>query len=124
MLTSKGMFTDEIEKCREMTSPFFPQILVLLMTLGFLGVGIWGTTLIRQEFDPVLLLPASSYMRQWINKNDQHFPSTGWGAEIYTGALPLKDLEKIDEIFEELKEMSRKGEYIKGTYVVSVRNRL
>lgn len=86
------------------------------MTLGFLGVGIWGTTLIRQEFDPILLLPASSYMRQWINKNDQHFPSTGWGAEVYTGALPLEDLEKIDEIFEGLKEMGNKGEYIKGRF--------
>ena len=58
------------------------QAVVLLVTLGFLGLGTWGTLSIRQEFDPVLLLPADSYVRQWLNKNDFYFPSTGWAAEV------------------------------------------
>ena len=29
-------------------------------------------TQIRVEFDPVLLLPAESYLRQWININNEH----------------------------------------------------
>ena len=50
------------------------QIFVFLLTLVFAGIGTWGTLSIRQHFDPTLLLPADSYLRQWIVLKGAHFP--------------------------------------------------
>jgi hypothetical protein len=47
---------------------------VLALTLAFMSVGTWGVVLIRQHFDPILLLPTESYLRQWIDVHDKHFP--------------------------------------------------
>ena len=52
----------------------FFQAVVLTLTLTFVAIGTWGTVLIRQHFDPILLLPGESYLRQWINVHDKHFP--------------------------------------------------
>ena len=50
------------------------QIIVISVTLACASLGIWGTLLIRQHFNPVLLLPADSYLRQWIATSEDHFP--------------------------------------------------
>ena len=50
------------------------QIIVVSVTLACASLGIWGTLLIRQHFDPILLLPADSYLRQWIATSEVHFP--------------------------------------------------
>ena len=42
------------------------QVIVLLTTATLLGFGAWGCARIRQEFDPVLFLPADSYLRRFL----------------------------------------------------------
>ena len=59
------------------------QAVVLLVTLGFLGLGTWGTLSIRQEFDPVLFLPGDSYLRKFLAVHEEQFPSDGWEAEVF-----------------------------------------
>merc|ERR1719278_571900 len=63
------------------------KILVISLTLIFVGCGIWGSVLIRQKFEPELLLPADSYMRQWKDLHDDSYPENGWSAEVYTGPV-------------------------------------
>ena len=53
------------------------QVLVLLLTLVLVLVGTWGSLLIRQEFDPVLFLPAGSYMRDFVELHERQFPKDG-----------------------------------------------
>lgn len=95
----------------------FFQALVILLTLGFCGTGIYGTYLIRQEFDPVLLLPAQSYLRQWLAVQGEHFPSAGWDANIYTGPLNdlENDLEQMDQLANELQSLVKEGRILRGT---------
>eukprot|EP00095_Tigriopus_kingsejongensis_P005354 maker-scaffold34_size539781-snap-gene-1.9 protein:Tk05354 transcript:maker-scaffold34_size539781-snap-gene-1.9-mRNA-1 annotation:"hypothetical protein DAPPUDRAFT_306990" len=94
----------------------FTKIVVLGITLGVFGTGIYGTYLIRQEFDPVLLLPAQSYLRQWLAVQEVHFPTNGWGANIYTG--PLEDIENDLEQFEklslEMDALTKDGKILKS----------
>ena len=54
------------------------QIFIIFSTLCFLSVGAWGALNIRQEFDPVLLLPAESYLRQWIDLHEDHWPQVSF----------------------------------------------
>ena len=55
----------------------FLQIWVLITTLALVSVGTWGTLLIRQHFDPVLLLPANTYLRSYLAVHRNHFPQVG-----------------------------------------------
>ena len=41
------------------------QGIVLIVTLGLLGVSVWGNVELRQEFDPMWFLPKTSYLGQW-----------------------------------------------------------
>ena len=41
------------------------QGIVLIVTLGLLGVSVWGNIELRQEFDPMWFLPKTSYLGQW-----------------------------------------------------------
>ena len=50
------------------------QSFIIFSTLCFLGIGLWGALQIRQEFDPVLLLPADTYLRQWIDLHEEQWP--------------------------------------------------
>ncbi len=96
------------------------RALVLIITLALLGVGTWGTLLIRQEFDPVLFLPGDSYLRRFIDSQKLHYPQNGWSAEVYTGPIPgagadlEKELFKLDSLVLEMEEMSQDGNVIRG----------
>ena len=78
------------------------QAIVLFITLAFAAVGTWGTLSIRQHFDPVLLLPADSYLRQWITIKEKHFPQvriiqyTLWPRNVRT--LDLENSLKFPKI--------------------------
>ena len=50
------------------------KVVILVLTIGFVSVGTLGTISIRQHFDPVLLLPANSYLRQWLDVHQHDFP--------------------------------------------------
>ena len=90
------------------------KIFVIFLTLVFVGCGIWGSVLIRQKFEPELLLPADSYMRQWKELHDNSYPENGWSAEVYTGPVDYTYLENFNKISESLEDIRDLGLYVKG----------
>jgi Niemann-Pick C1 protein len=74
------------------------KAVVLAVTAVFLAIGVWGTAVIRQEFDPILLLPPSSYLRQFADRYAVEFPSNGWAADVYTGRLNHTNLAAMEAI--------------------------
>ncbi len=115
------------------------QAIIVTITLALVSVGTWGTFNIRQHFDPILLLPGESYLRQWIDVHDKHFPKVririrnlvkcqrallkycmtvsvlqdGWVADVYTGALdPQNDLIEIDHLTQKLEAIRESEEGI------------
>ena len=84
------------------------KVLTLLITLAFLSVGVWGTSMMKHKFDPVLLLPGDSYLREWVDIHSNLYPENGWTAEVYSEHLNHTHLESIDQLvagFEGLKEV-------------------
>ncbi len=73
--------------------------MIILASLAMFGAGIWGTYMIRVDYDPIHLVPKRSYLKQWIDKADEEFPNDGWGVSIYTEAIPytVENFEKIDQ---------------------------
>ena len=87
-----------------------------MVTVGLTAVGAGGSALIRQKFDPVLLLPAESYLRQWKLLHDQMFPENGAVADIYTGHINHTHLEHLETMVKSLQEIADKKQFIRGVY--------
>jgi Niemann-Pick C1 protein len=82
------------------------QAVIIIITLGMFGAGVWGTYSIKVEYDPIHLVPKASYLKEWLDKNDVDFPNDGWGVSFYTERVPytVAEFEKIDQVVHELNE--------------------
>ena len=67
---------------RVLTSPPC-QVLVLITTLGFLCVCVYGNLKMEQEFDPSNLFPLDSYIYQHVKLKRAFFNDTGEVVTIY-----------------------------------------
>ena len=82
----------------------------------------------EQKFDPTLLLPAESYLRQWLDLNQEYY-DTFWPGEIYSGPLVQSDLDSVGRLVEGLEELLAQGTVLSsydcwwGTFQSYVRNR-
>ena len=90
------------------------KLAVAFLSIGFLSVGIWGSLRIKQKFDPTLLLPSDSYLRDFLDTNNQFFPEKGWSAYVYTASLDHSDLGKIDNLTQQLTELHQQNLHLGG----------
>ena len=88
-----------ITKIAELLEYWTMRLAVLAVTGTLLAFGIMGTLQIPVEFDAVLLLPADSYLRHFIQQNKVDFPASE-EAKIYAGRVEytVRDFGKIDRI--------------------------
>ena len=87
---------------------------VVTVSAGLLAVGVLGWTRIVHKFDPVLLLPADSYLRHWVDLQQTFYPSHGWAADLYSGPLTHGDLGSLDGLVSGLQQVQDRGEVIRG----------
>lgn len=85
------------------------RMTILISTVSFFSVGVWGWTLMKMKFDPTLLLPGDSYLREWIFIHESDFPFNGWTAEVYSDTLNYSDLPNIDKLVTDLKLLQEDG---------------
>ena len=88
------------------------------MTCSFLVIGLWGSYCIRQEFDPILLLPRFSYLRQFIDRQRELTPRNGWSAQIYTGPIydVENDMRQMEMISRKLEDMVGDDDILTGKF--------
>jgi len=101
-----------VKKYSSLLSSLVFKIAVISSTLGMLCVGVWGSLNIRQEFDPTLLLPADSYLRDFLSYHDKLFPDNGWTAYIYTQKFDHTDLYKLEDLTNKLTELQTSKTHI------------
>ena len=85
------------------------KVLVILLTMGMLAFGIWGTYNIRVSFDVKSFLHHDSYFKKWIEQNDIDFPTDGFGVNFYTQEVPyaLENFVKIDKMINQLDDLTK-----------------
>jgi len=59
------------------------KVLVMLLTAVILGFNVWGSVLMRQEFNPLWFIPSSTYLSQYFTQLQKYYPSSGELATIY-----------------------------------------
>ena len=83
------------------------KVLIIVVTLGILGVSLWGNVLLRQEFNPIWFLPQESYLAQWHKYNSIYFPSQGEKVNLFMENLDLpNELDKLELVHNQLAEQT------------------
>lgn len=59
--------------------------MVLVVTFLLLGVNIWGTVEMEQEFDAAWFIPSDSYASAYIDASNTYFSSDGIDTHVYMG---------------------------------------
>ena len=90
------------------------RAVVLGVTAALLAVGVWGTVLIQQRFDPKLLLPGDSYLRHWLDVHDTMYPRNGHTCDIYTGELNSTQLPQLEALTQKLYALEAEGGVLRG----------
>jgi len=90
------------------------KIMVIITTTILAIIGVSGCILIKQKFDFLLLLPKTSYLRQWHDIRHQLYPDKGWVTDIYTDSFGASDLGTFENITNNLEELQKSGLYIQG----------
>ena len=98
---------------RLLSSTIF-KVITVILTVSLLAFGVWGWIGIKQKFDPFLLLPSESYLREWIRVQQEYYPDNGWSADVYSGELSYKDLENIEALSSGLDNLKVNGETLRG----------
>jgi len=80
------------------------KIVILILTGGLFGVGVWGNTLLRQEFDPAWFLPPGTYLARWFSYNSVYFPGNGEAGTIYFSNTQLPaEFKNIEDLVTDLE---------------------
>ena len=90
------------------------RAVVVIFTLGLFTVGLWGSVLIQQKFDPKLLLPADSYLRQWLDVHDEMYPRNGHTCDIYTSNFNWTHVSQLEDLTQRFEAMERSGLVLRG----------
>jgi Niemann-Pick C1 protein len=80
------------------------RTLVICVTLGVLGVGVWGCTEVKQSFSAKDILNKDSYLREWFDLREEHFTDDTATAAIFIEDVTEHDLTKIHELLTRLKK--------------------
>ena len=80
------------------------KVFVTLLTLALAGYGAWGVFLLDTRFESVWFLPKTSYLRQWFEAKDRHFPGSGELVKVHmTGLDYPEELVKIKSLVANLE---------------------
>lgn len=86
------------------------KITVIVTTLGILAGGIYGAATMDTFFDPNTFLDKGTYLRNYLENKEVHFPEdglTGQGSRIYFTDLDyLADMEQIDNLLKDMEQLA------------------
>ena len=86
------------------------KITVIITTLGILAGGIYGAVTLDTFFDPNTFLDKGTYLRNYLEYKEVHFPEdgyTGQGSKIYFTDLDyVADMERIVDLFKDMEQLA------------------
>ena len=73
-------------------------------------------TLNRVHFDPIQLMPTTTYLRQFVDQADREFPEIGYSASVYTGRLgySVGEFESVNSVADGMRDLAEAGTYLTG----------
>jgi len=109
--SSSALMTKLMSIIKKLLPSRLYKAMIVVASLIFLGFGSWGSVLIKQKFDPALILTKDSYLREWIDLSLEYYPSKGWGAHVYTSKIDYRSLAALDKLEADLQQLVDKKNY-------------
>ncbi|XP_032219705.2 patched domain-containing protein 3 [Nematostella vectensis] len=63
------------------------KVIVMIITGVLFGLSLYGTLMLKQDFDAIWFLPTKSMAYKYTIENDKFFPSSGERAALYAGKI-------------------------------------
>jgi Niemann-Pick C1 protein len=104
-LSKRDIAQELFEKFGKLIMHPAAKVCVILFTIGWLSVGGWGLSMLRQEFNPIWFIPQESYLAGWFAANTEHFPKAGETVKINIAQIDYSsELPKIDNLVARLEQ--------------------
>ncbi|XP_069127848.1 patched domain-containing protein 3-like isoform X2 [Argopecten irradians] len=82
------------------------KIAVMVVTAIFLGFGIWGFVVLKQEYNPIWFIPTDSYPYKYDSANTKYF-NTGAQAAVYCKSIDYYGSQtQFDSVYTQLTASS------------------
>lgn len=85
------------------------KVSVMILTVSFLALGIWGSLSIVSRFDPKSMLPRDSYLSKFSHTLEEFYPDFSFRVELMTGSLEVEDLQGMDRMVTQLTQLTQAG---------------
>ncbi|XP_070562444.1 patched domain-containing protein 3-like isoform X2 [Ptychodera flava] len=80
------------------------KIVVVIAALALLGVNIWGTINLEQEFQFEWFLPEDSYVIDYLDASDTYFPASGLAGDVYLVDVDYyTEFQALDDLYDQLE---------------------
>jgi len=79
------------------------QVSVILLTVVFFAIGLWGMLSLTQEYQPEWLLPADSEVAKWFEVKNSLYPSFGEPGYVFIKQINIsEEFHKFDTLIQKL----------------------
>ena len=72
-------------------------MVIIILTLSLVGLSAYGVSQLKAEFKFTVFLNEGTYLREYVDVNEEKFPNGGIYGEIYVAEKPNfhQDMEQI-----------------------------
>ena len=91
------------------------RVIVIAVSSAALCVGVFGFTKIEYKFDPVILVPAESYLTKFVERRNSDLPTaSGFPAKVFTGEINVTHLELLNRVHLQLENIVKEGNILES----------
>ncbi len=98
--SQKSLLRSAFRAYGNVLTKFQVKVVVLIFSCGLLAFGVWGLTQLETRFDFKWFINEGTYVRDFLDKKDEYFPSTGIKGTVY-----IADVPKFNEKMSTVKRM-------------------
>ncbi|CAB4003433.1 patched domain-containing 3-like, partial [Paramuricea clavata] len=91
------------------------KLVIFIVVGGLLGVNIYGTTQLKQQFEPKWFLPTGTIVRDYMDLNDENFVQGGQPIAFYTGSINYFEEQKM--LHKLNKDLQSETEYLSSNTI-------
>ena len=95
--SQKSLLNIVFTKYAKLLITIYFKVVIIILTLSLVGLSAYGVSQLKAEFKFTVFLNEGTYLREYVDVNEEKFPNGGIYGEIYVAEKPNfhQDMEQI-----------------------------
>jgi predicted RND superfamily exporter protein len=95
--SQKSLLNIVFTKYAKLLITIYFKVIMIILTLSLVGLSAYGVSQLKAEFNFNVFLNEGTYLREYVDVNEEKFPNGGIYGEIYVAEKPNfhQDMEQI-----------------------------